>query len=45
MIILLLKDAPIVTFEEENVTVSTGEELVIPCNIDASPENLTLVHW
>eukprot|EP00092_Neocalanus_flemingeri_P009188 GFUD01009889.1.p1 GENE.GFUD01009889.1~~GFUD01009889.1.p1 ORF type:complete len:1498 (+),score=504.87 GFUD01009889.1:68-4561(+) len=36
---------PIVTMEEGNKTVDTGEELIIECIIDANPRNLTLVQW
>ena len=42
---LFLSDPPSVTIEEENLTVSTGEELIIECEIDANPQNLTLVQW
>jgi len=36
---------PIVTNEEGNLTVNTGEQLIIDCMVEANPVNLTLVQW
>ena len=41
----LLLDLPIVTNEEGNLTVNTGEQLIIDCMVEANPVNLTLVQW
>ena len=45
IVILFLLDPPSLTIEEENITVSTSEELIIECDIDANPKNLTNVQW
>jgi len=36
---------PIVTVEENNMTIIAGEDQIISCEIDSNPENLTLVQW
>lgn len=37
--------APRVTIEDENKTVTAGDEIIINCLIDANPMNLTKVNW
>ena len=38
-------DAPRVNIEDENKTVTAGDDLTIDCLIDANPMNLSLVQW
>ena len=38
-------DAPHVTFEDENKTMTAREEIIINCFIDANPMNFFQVQW
>ena len=38
-------DKPIVNIEEENKTVTAGDQVTLVCQIDANPMNLSLVEW
>ena len=38
-------DKPIVIIEEENQTVTAGDQVTLECIVEANPMNLTLVEW
>ena len=38
-------DKPIVTIEDENLTVTAGDQVSLECIVEANPMNLTLVEW
>ena len=38
-------DAPRVTIEDDNKTVTAGDDVSLDCLIDANPMNLSLVEW
>ena len=38
-------DAPRVSIEDENITMTAGEEIIINCLIDANPMNFSQVLW
>ena len=38
-------DAPRVSIEDENKTMTAGEEIIINCLIDANPMNFSQVQW
>ena len=38
-------DKPIVIIEEENLTVTAGDQVTLECMVEANPMNLSLVEW
>ena len=42
---ILFLDAPQVTIKDGNETVVSGDEIVIECEIDANPAELSIIQW
>ena len=38
-------DAPVVTIEQDNVTILEGEDAELVCSYEANPLNGTIVTW
>ena len=45
IIIYSIVDKPIVIIEEENLTVTAGDQVTLECMVEANPMNLSLVEW
>jgi hypothetical protein len=45
IIIYFILDKPIVIIEEENLTVTAGDQVTIECMVEANPMNLSLLEW
>ena len=45
IIIAIFADAPQVNIQEGNETAAAGDELLIDCEINANPEELSNIQW
>ena len=44
-VIKYILDKPVVVIEDENLTVTAGDQVTLECMVEANPMNLTLVEW
>ena len=45
IIVYSILDKPIVIIEEENLTVTAGDQVTLECMVKANPMNLSLLEW
>ena len=45
IIIYSILDKPVLIIEEENLTVTAGDQMTLKCMVEANPMNLSLLEW